>query len=184
VPIEPLVLLERVAACLKENRIEVPASGQRGESLLPILIVDDRPANRDYLVTLLAYAGHRLLEAPDGEVALSLARDERPDLIIADIIMPAMDGYEMARQVRADPGISATQIIFFTSSYLVSETRRLALACGVTYVITKPAEPQTIFDTVTAALHSPQVLPGAARAGGIPSRPHAHSHRHARETCG
>ncbi len=121
--------------------------------------MDDRPANREYLVTLLGYGGHRLFEAPDGEVALALAQAERPDLIIADIIMPAMDGYELARQIRADPGIAETQIIFFTSSFLVDETRRLANACGVNHIITKPAEPQTILDTVGAALRTTQVLP-------------------------
>ena len=72
-----------------------------------ILVVDDRPINRELLVTLLGYGGHRMLEAPDGEKALAIARAERPELIIADIIMPAMDGYEFARQVRKDAKLLA-----------------------------------------------------------------------------
>lgn len=126
-----------------------------------ILVVDDRPVNRELLVTLLGYSGHRLLEAADGIAALALARAERPDLIIADIVMPTMDGYELARQVRADPFITATQIVFYTSSYVVAETRQLAEACGVSYIITKPAEPETILQIVNAALNSPQPLPAA-----------------------
>ena len=119
-----------------------------------ILIVDDRPTNRELLVTLLGYAGHRLLEAAEGEEGLVIARAERPDLIITDIVMPTMDGYEFAHQVRADPLINETQIIFYTSSYVVAETRRLAEACGVSIVISKPIEPEELLNTVKAALES------------------------------
>jgi CheY-like chemotaxis protein len=59
-----------------------------------ILIVDDRPTNRQFLVTLLVYTGHHLLEAADGAAALDMARRERPDLVITDLIMPSMDGFE------------------------------------------------------------------------------------------
>jgi putative nucleotidyltransferase with HDIG domain len=122
-----------------------------------ILVVDDRPTNRELLVTLLGYAGHRLLEAAEGEEGLVIARAERPDLIITDIVMPTMDGYEFAHQVRADPTIARTQIIFYTSSYIVDETRRLAEACGVSIVISKPVEPQMLLDTVHAALNTKQI---------------------------
>ena len=67
-----------------------------------ILIVDDRPANCEFMVSLLGYAQHRLLLASDGAEALALARAERPDLVIADILMPTMDGYELVRQLRPD----------------------------------------------------------------------------------
>jgi signal transduction histidine kinase/DNA-binding response OmpR family regulator len=119
-----------------------------------ILIVDDHPTNRDFLMTLLGYGGHRLLEAGDGQEGLSLARSERPDLIIADILMPTMDGYQFAHQVRADPAIADIEIIFYTATYLEAEARELARACGVGYLITKPADPQVILDTVAAALGS------------------------------
>jgi PAS domain S-box-containing protein len=117
-----------------------------------ILIADDRPTNRQFLVTLLGYGGHHLLEAADGVEALALARAERPDLIIADIIMPTMDGYEFVRQVRADPLIGQTQVVFYTAASIVGEARQLAQSCGVTYILTKPSEPQAVLDTVKAAL--------------------------------
>jgi len=120
-----------------------------------ILVVDDRQTNRELVVTLLGYAGHRLLEATEGEEGLEIARREHPDLIITDIVMPTMDGYEFARRVRADPSINSTQIIFHTSSYIVSETRRLAEACGVSIVLSKPIEPEIFLEKVNEALTLP-----------------------------
>ncbi len=88
-----------------------------------ILIVDDRLANREFLVTLLGYAGHRLLQAADGAEALAIVRAEHPDLVIADILMPTMDGYEFVRRIRADPAIAATPVIFYTAHYHEREAR-------------------------------------------------------------
>jgi putative nucleotidyltransferase with HDIG domain len=117
-----------------------------------ILIVDDRPANRQFLVTLLAYSGHRMLEAEDGAEALITARAEHPDLIITDILMPVMDGYEFARELRAAPDFDSTPVIFYTATYQAREARSLAEAAGVQYVLTKPAEPQAILELVNTAL--------------------------------
>ena len=117
-----------------------------------ILIVDDQPANRDYLVTLLGYSGHRLLEAADGADALAAARAEHPALIIADILMPTMDGYELVRQLRADPAIAPTPVIFWTAHYHEQEARSLAKSCGVSRVITKPSEPEDVLRAVEGVL--------------------------------
>jgi len=117
-----------------------------------ILIVDDHPSNRDLLVTLLGYRKHVLLQAGDGAEALQITRAEKPDLIISDILMPTMDGFEFVRQLRADPRISKTKVIFFTAAYLKREAQGLALSCGVTQVITKPAEPEAIYEAVDTAL--------------------------------
>jgi CheY-like chemotaxis protein len=117
-----------------------------------ILVVDDRPTNREFLVTLLGYKGHRLLEAGDGAEALEMARVRRPDLIIVDLVMPVMDGYEFVRQLRADPAIAQTCVIFYTATYLQAEAWALAQACGVAHIVTKPAEPEEIFRVVDAAL--------------------------------
>ena len=64
-----------------------------------ILIVDDRAACREFLVTLLKYSKHQLLEAEDGQKALKLINEKRPDLIITDIIMPALNGYELVQEI-------------------------------------------------------------------------------------
>jgi two-component system cell cycle sensor histidine kinase/response regulator CckA len=117
-----------------------------------ILIVDDRPANREYLMTLLEYGGHRLLQAADGAEALATARAEHPNLVIADILMPTMDGYEFVRQLRADPAVAPTPVVFCTAHFHEREARNLADACGVTHVLTKPCEPEVVLRTVDAAL--------------------------------
>jgi PAS domain S-box-containing protein len=128
-----------------------------------ILIVDDRPTNREFLVTLLGYHGHHLLQAADGAEALALARAERPDLVIADILMPTMDGYEFVRQLRADPTVADTRVIFYTAHYREQEARVLARACAVTAVVTKPAEPEVILEAVESALgHAPPPAPTPA----------------------
>ena len=65
-----------------------------------ILVVDDRPPNREILVALLGCKGHRILEAGDGREALALVRERRPELVICDILMPVIDGYAFVRQLR------------------------------------------------------------------------------------
>ena len=117
-----------------------------------ILIVDDRPSNRQFLTTLLGYGGHRLLEAGDGAAALGLARADRPDLIITDILMPTMDGYEFVQHVRADPDLAPTPVIFYTATYSAPQAEKLAKTCGVYKVLAKPCEPQEILSAVNQAL--------------------------------
>ena len=123
-----------------------------GDLMATILVVDDRPTNRDLLVTLLGYRGHKSLEAGDGAEALALARAERPDLIITDILMPTMDGYEFTRRLREDPNIGSTPVIFHSAHYLLEEARVLAAECGVPHVIAKPCDPSDVLAAVDKAL--------------------------------
>jgi signal transduction histidine kinase/CheY-like chemotaxis protein len=130
------------------------------EAVVPtILIVDDNPVNRSFLATLLRYASYRLLEAADGAEALELTHKARPELVIADVLMPTMDGYEFVRQLRADPAVGHTAVIFYTAAYLEHEALALARACGVAYILAKPSAPQEILETVAAALGQPQAMP-------------------------
>jgi diguanylate cyclase len=71
------------------------------------LVLDDRPA-RELLRVVLGYAGY---EAPSGHIALTLARDEQPDLIIADLLLPQVDGYQFVQELRRDPEVSAIPVI-------------------------------------------------------------------------
>ncbi|HSI50008.1 MAG TPA: ATP-binding protein [Ideonella sp.] len=121
-----------------------------------VLVVDDQASNRDLVVTLLRYAGHQSLEAADGHMALALAREKVPDLVICDLLMPAMDGYEFVRQLRLEPTIAATKIIFYTATFMEQEASTLADACGVTHVLVKPCEPEEILRVVADALSSRQ----------------------------
>ena len=80
-----------------------------------ILIVDDLAANREVLVRLLRYQGHRLVEAADGAEGLAAVRAERPDLVITDVLMPVMDGYELVRKLRLDPVTARIPVLFYTA---------------------------------------------------------------------
>ena len=137
-----------------------------------ILIVDDHAVNREFLVTLLGYHRHRLIEASDGAQALTLARPEHPDLVISDILMPTMDGYEFVRRLRADPGLAGTPVIFYTAHYHGPEAEKLARDCGVAYTLSKPAEPAQLLQVVAQALG--QGRPPSVEAPADFDREHLH----------
>jgi len=120
-----------------------------------ILVVDDHPLNRDFLTTLLHYAGHSLLEAASAGEALAIARAVQPDLLIADVLMPVIDGFELVRLLRADPAIAHTRVLFYTATYLAGEVLALARSCGVLQVLAKPTDPELILRAVEAALSAP-----------------------------
>src|SRR5262249_41984291 len=97
---------------------------------------------------------------------LVVAQNEKPDLIITDILMPGTDGFEFTRRVRADPVIRKTPVIFYTSTYRVSEANALATECGVHTVLQKPSEAEVILEAVQKelgwALPKPVGVPAAA----------------------
>jgi signal transduction histidine kinase len=125
-----------------------------------ILVLDDRGTDRELLATLLGHAGYSVREAVTGSEALTLARAEAPDLVIADIVMPVMNGYEFVRQLRSHPDTAAIPVIFCTANYEKEEVRQLAASCGVSRFIAKPSDPETIVRTVGEVLGSPLTLPG------------------------
>lgn len=120
-----------------------------------ILIVDDRAVNRRVLFAILAHCGHRLLEADSGAQALKVVREQNPDLVIADILMPKMDGYEFVRRLRRDRRIAHTTVVFYTASYIEEESRRVAKACGVHHIFVKPVKSSDVLKVVAEALASP-----------------------------
>src|SRR5689334_9143728 len=128
-------------------------SGRAKRDPVPkILVVDDNPTIRSFLVTLLGYGGHELQEASDGAEALALASAERPDLVISDILMPTMDGYEFVRRLRSVPDIARTPVIFCTAHFRERDAKDLARECGVSYVLTKPCEPEVVIEAVDQCL--------------------------------
>lgn len=119
-----------------------------------ILVVDDRELNRSVLTSLLGYRGHRLVEAATGVEALDKVCAENPELVVTDILMPAMDGYEFVRKLRKLDTIKQPKVIFYSATYLEAEARTLARACGVSSVICKPTEPDQILKIVDSVLSS------------------------------
>ena len=122
-----------------------------------VLVVDGRPADRELLATVLGHAGYAVAGAATGEVAIELARSQRPDLIITHILMPDMDGYELVNKLRSEQVTADIRVIFYTATYLMEEVRQLAEACGVSQILVKPCEPGEIICAVSEALSSPQV---------------------------
>jgi signal transduction histidine kinase/DNA-binding response OmpR family regulator len=120
-----------------------------------ILIVDDRADNREFLTKLLSFHGFQVLQATNGAEALDVTREAGPDLVIADILMPVMDGYDFVHELRSDTAIPQPPIIFYTAAYQEREASALASACGVARVLIKPCEPKEIMRCVEEVLHQP-----------------------------
>ena len=126
-------------------------------------------------MTLLRGQGHRLLEASDGSEALSIVQAERPDLVITDVLMPVMDGYEFARQLRLDPASSRIPVLFYTAPYGEREARALARSNGVPYILTKPPQPEEVLRIVGRVLSGepePPAPPEAGPPGRLSNRDH------------
>jgi signal transduction histidine kinase/CheY-like chemotaxis protein len=119
-----------------------------------ILVAEDDPEARELLLLLLGGGGYDLLEAADGLEALALVRAELPDLLITDIVMPRMDGYELVRKLREDERVANTPVIFCSASYHEREVREMARSLGVKNTLSKPFDFKTVRTTVDAALAS------------------------------
>jgi two-component system, cell cycle response regulator DivK len=108
-----------------------------------ILVVEDQEDSRRILRDLLKSADYEIMEAVNGEEALTAAATQRPDLILMDIQLPIIDGYEATRRIKADPALRAIPIIVVTS-YALSGDESKARAAGCDAYITKPYSPRAI----------------------------------------
>src|SRR5712692_8162559 len=104
----------------------MPAPAGGGVDMATILVVDDHLDNRQFLVKVLGCFGHQLLEAGDGVAALEQMRKESVDLIITDLFMPRMGGFEFISRVRADAVIAHIPAVFYTATSLRSQVTPLA----------------------------------------------------------
>lgn len=107
-----------------------------------VLIVEDKEENLYYLSALLTGHGYRVETAHHGAEALVKARQNPPDLIISDLLMPVMDGYTLLRQWKTDPGLCSIPFVVYTATYTEAQDERLALDLGADAFILKPSEPE------------------------------------------
>lgn len=117
-----------------------------------ILIVDDSATDREFLSYLLGHSHFQVIEAADGAEAFDLAITEHPDLIISDVVLPKMNGYEFVRRLRAEHSVAGTPVIFYTAYFNELEAKNLARDCGVSLVLSKPTEPEKISRTISEVL--------------------------------
>ena len=112
-----------------------------------ILVVEDQEDNRQILRDLLGNAGYELVEAENGEEAIAAVARQRPDLILMDIQLPVMDGYEATRRIRANLDLKSVPIIAVTSYALTGDENK-ALAAGCDGYVSKPYSPRDLLAKV------------------------------------
>ena len=116
-----------------------------------ILVVEDQEDLRCVLRDLLTGSGFDVAEAADGQAGVAKAKSERPDLILMDIQLPGIDGYEASRQIKADPDLQATPIIA-VSSFAMKGDEQKARASGCDEYVTKPYSPMQLLRLIRSRL--------------------------------
>jgi two-component system cell cycle response regulator DivK len=116
-----------------------------------ILYVEDNELNRKIVRDLLRRTSYRLLEAPDGEAGVQMALAERPGLILMDVQLPKLSGFEATRRLRAEPATAATPIIAITSFALSGDDQR-AREAGASAYLPKPFSPFTLLGMIRKLL--------------------------------
>jgi CheY-like chemotaxis protein len=150
---------------MSRKRAEVQSSpgepGVGGQGPL-VLIVDDVKDNRTVYVLYLKFSGFRIAEAENGEEALRQAQALLPDVIVMDLSLPVMDGWEATRRLRRDPRTKGIPIIVLTG-HALPECARTAREAGCDLVITKPCLPDQLQEAIHRILEAPKSRPRSGR---------------------
>jgi two-component system cell cycle response regulator DivK len=117
-----------------------------------ILIVEDEEDNRRIVRDLLQASNYQLTEVENGEDAIAAVKRERPDLILMDLHLPLMDGYEATRRMKADPSLSSIPVVAVTSSYVLGGAQEKARAAGFDGFIPKPYSPRQLLAKIRQLL--------------------------------
>ena len=116
-----------------------------------ILIIEDNAANLELAQYLLEHSGHRVLLASDGRLGVTMARRERPDLIICDLQMPLLDGYGVLEQLKLDAACAQIPIVAVTAFSMAGDEQKVRLA-GFDGYFSKPIEPELFVSQIEAFL--------------------------------
>jgi len=113
-----------------------------------LLVVEDIPDILNLLEATLKFKGYRVVTAQNGEEALEFIQKETPALIVADILMPKMDGFSLVHRLRIDPKTRHIPVVFLSATYVAPEDKAFALSIGVTRFIEKPVDMDTFLPVV------------------------------------
>jgi len=129
-----------------------------------VLIAEDDPGVRKLIAFTLAEAGHEVIEAEDGAAALELAFEECPEVILLDVDMPVMNGFEVLRGLRGNSSTESTPIVLLTGLD-AAEGEPMAMKLGVEHYLTKPVLPDVLKSVVKVALRSSTVINATVKVG-------------------
>jgi len=115
---------------------------------MKILVVDDNPQNQYLLEVLLRGHGYEMTVAHNGAEALEEALQDRFDLIIADILMPQMDGFQLCRAVKANRQLQDVPFMFYSASYTEPQDQEFALSLGANTFVLMPQDPRVLLAIV------------------------------------
>jgi CheY-like chemotaxis protein len=118
----------------------------------PILVVEDVPNILELLDVTLRFKGYPVVTARNGEEALQIVPQDKPALVITDIMMPKMDGYTLAFNLRRNPETSAIPIIFLSATYVTPEDKDFAMSLGAVRFMEKPVDTEDFLLTVAEVL--------------------------------
>ncbi|MEP6495980.1 MAG: response regulator [bacterium] len=116
-----------------------------------VLLVEDNEDNLVIYSTILRHAGYTVIEATDGQQGIDAAREHHPGLILMDVSIPIVDGWEATRRLKADPDTSGIPIIALTAHALPSD-QQMSVEVGCNGYISKPAEPRVVLSAVESYL--------------------------------
>lgn len=142
-----------------EGRAGEPAGSDKGPL---VLIVDDVQDNRMIYVLFLKFSGFRIAEAENGEEALRQAEALLPDIIVMDLSLPVMDGWEATRRLKRDPRTKRIPIVVLTG-HALPEHAQAARDAGCDLVITKPCLPDQLLEAIRRILDPPKGRPKSVR---------------------
>jgi DNA-binding response OmpR family regulator len=125
--------------------------------LTKILVIEDEAPTRDKIVTVLKYEDYEVIDAPNGREGVISARENRPDLIICDVLMPDMNGYGALAALRDDPDTSVIPVIFLTAAASRADMRK-GMEMGADDYITKPYTVEELLAAVRTRLDRQEII--------------------------
>lgn len=118
----------------------------------PLLVVEDVPDTRNLVELTLKFKGYRVITATNGQEALKAIEEERPSVIITDILMPRMDGFTLVHRLRVHPETRDIPVVFLSATYVQPEDKDFAVAIGVSQFLEKPIDIEELLRTVAKLL--------------------------------